>query len=210
MQRVQPNSASAQTVSAQTVSAQDYARGFPPLVSNGSRVLVLGTMPGQRSLQAQAYYAHPRNLFWPLMSVLFGVDCHAVYTQRCDQLLTAGVALWDVVAGCERPGSLDSDIELSSAQVNPLGDLLLNYPQIQTIAFNGKFAQRLFLSQWLRQQAEDSRLLVRLAGCEFYGLPSTSPANASQTLGYKWLRWRQLQASIKKNNTPSRVSTNQR
>ena len=68
-------------------------------------------MPGSASLLEQRDYAHPRNLFWPFMQQLFGISLELTYQQRCQLLTTQGIALWDVIAHCERPGSLDSAIK---------------------------------------------------------------------------------------------------
>ena len=84
---------------------------FPPSVDAGCDRLVLGTMPSVRSLGDQQYYAHPRNAFWNIMGNLFGFDRDATpYPKRLEILRSSGVALWDVLAGCTRDGSLDSNI----------------------------------------------------------------------------------------------------
>ena len=77
---------------------------FPPLADAQARLLILGSMPGRASLQANQYYAHPRNAFWPIMGSLIGFAADDPYQRRCDALLAAGVALWDVMASCRRQG----------------------------------------------------------------------------------------------------------
>ena len=84
--------------------------GFPPIIGGEPRILILGSMPGIKSLEAVEYYAHPQNAFWWIMAQLFELDLRADYPQRCRALIRAGVAVWDVLHDCERPGSLDSSI----------------------------------------------------------------------------------------------------
>ena len=155
---------------------------FPPIVSTHARVLILGSMPGVRSLQAQEYYAHPQNLFWPFMHSLLGLDPALPYSARTDALSAAGVAVWDVLASCERVGSLDSAICDDSALPNELGTLLDAYPGIGTILFNGAKAEQAYQ----RCVAPGIRRAGIICAC----LPSTSPANASQRVADKLRRWR--------------------
>ena len=78
---------------------------FEPVADENARVLVLGSMPGLKSLQAGQYYAHPQNRFWPFMGQLVGAGPDLPYPERCRRLARAGIALWDVLSCCERPGS---------------------------------------------------------------------------------------------------------
>ncbi len=113
-------------------------RSFAPLLPAGTqspgsaRVLVLGSMPGRASLDAQQYYAHPRNAFWPIVAAHCGIDPASDYPTRVQALLDAGIVLWDVLAQCRRPGSLDSAIELADAQPNAIAELLDAHPTNQT------------------------------------------------------------------------------
>lgn len=156
---------------------------FPPIVSVHARVLILGSMPGVRSLQAQEYYAHPQNLFWPFMHRLLGVDASLPYPVRTEALSAAGVAVWDVLASCERVGSLDSAICDDSAFPNDLATLLGAHPRIGAILFNGAKAERAYRRFVAPAIQRDALHCV----C----LPSTSPANASQRVPDKLQRWRQ-------------------
>ncbi len=85
-------------------------RSFPPIINSRSRVLILGSMPGIKSLQAQEYYAHPQNQFWKIMTALLGFELPLTYMHKKKMLLKNNIALWDVIASCRREGSLDSNI----------------------------------------------------------------------------------------------------
>lgn len=162
---------------------QHVARSFSPVSSGDARVLVLGSMPGMRSLQAQQYYAHPQNRFWPFMGELVGAVPTLPYSERCRRLTLAGIALWDVLASCERTGSLDSAIRDETAQANDFEEFLATHPSIGAVLFNGA-------------KAEDSfrRFVVPSLGrmdLSYRRLPSTSPANASQRPADKLAAWRE-------------------
>lgn len=157
--------------------------GFPPISSPQAQVVILGSMPGMRSLQAAQYYAHPQNRFWPFMGQLVGADPALPYAERCARLAAAGIALWDVLASCDREGSLDSAIRDDTAVVNNFGAWFADHPFVATVLFNGAKAEssyRRFVSPRL---PPDTRRHLRL--------PSTSPANASQRAGDKLATWRQ-------------------
>lgn len=88
--------------------------GFPPIAKPDATILILGSMPGQKSLDENQYYAHPRNSFWPIILKLFKLKGELTYTQREQLLLDNRIAVWDVLKSCYREGSLDSDIDNSS------------------------------------------------------------------------------------------------
>jgi TDG/mug DNA glycosylase family protein len=159
-----------------------WVKGFPPLISKDSRVLILGSMPGIASLKAQAYYAHPRNAFWPIMSELFDIDVTATYDQRVSSLLNHRVALWDVLYACERQGSLDSAIQKNSEQVNDFESLFINYPNISAVYCNGGKAWNSYL-RYVQKP-------LGLHDIEAYCLPSTSPAHARLNFTAKLSLWR--------------------
>lgn len=160
------------------------AESFPPIIGTKPRALVLGSMPGKASLQAQQYYAHPRNLFWPFMQAIFHIDTTADYPQRCKALVGEGVAVWDVLQSCERASSLDADIIESSIVPNDFATLLSENASIQKIVFNGAKAQQAFKKYVV------PALAGRLATIELIGLPSTSPANASIAREVKLAAWK--------------------
>ena len=154
------------------------ARGFPPVVSPASRVLVLGSLPGQESLRRRQYYAHPRNAFWAIIERLFEIPAAVAYARRVQMLRRSGVALWDVCAAAVRPGSLDGAIEPASVQPNDIAAFLASHPAIALVCFNGAKAGELF-----DRHVAASRSVRRLL------LPSTSPANATLGFGDKLQRW---------------------
>lgn len=162
----------------------DYVESFPPSVGGHCRVLILGSMPGVRSLAAVQYYAHPQNLFWPLMQDVFGVARELPYAQRLAELNAAGVGLWDVLQGCERRGSLDSDIAKGSEIPNAIPALLAQQPEIRALAFNGAKALQVFQRHVLAQIPTQ-----RLQQLQLLPLPSTSPAHASMSRADKLAHW---------------------
>jgi double-stranded uracil-DNA glycosylase len=141
-----------------------------PIVDPASRVLILGTLPGERSLAAGAYYAHPRNQFWPIMASLFGDDPGGGPAERAAFLRRHRLALWDVLHSAERAGSLDADIK--HAVPNDFAAFLAAYPAIRAIALNGTRAREMFDRQCWPALAPE--LQARLA---VHALPSTSPAH---------------------------------
>ena len=161
----------------------DPIQSFPPLADPDARILILGSMPGEESLRKSQYYAHPRNQFWTIMGELFGAGRDLPYTARLERLRTRRVALWDVVHQCRREGSLDSSIEADSVEPNDFAALFDRCPGIDTVFFNGRKAEELFLKQVSPNLGEDFYAELRV-------LPSTSPANASMNLEQKIEQWR--------------------
>ncbi len=161
--------------------------GFPPLAAPYARVLVLGTMPGARSLAEDAYYAHPRNAFWRIMGALFGFDPGLAYPARVAALTGAGVAVWDVLRACKRQGSLDTAIDEGTVVANDFAAFLAGQPGLGRIVFNGGHAARLFRRHAL-PGLDAARLPERLQ------LPSTSPTNARLSFAAKLDAWRVIAA----------------
>ena len=161
-------------------------RSFPPLIAPGARLLILGSMPGLASLRAGQYYAHPHNAFWPIMGAILDFDPALPYAARCARLTAAGIAVWDVLQQCERPGSLDADIAPHSIIANDFARFLAANSGICQVFFNGAAAE----SAWRRQ------VLPTLAGRgpASQRLPSTSPAHASLRPAAKLAVW---QAAIR-------------
>ncbi len=155
--------------------------GLPPILPTSARLLILGSMPGAESLRLQQYYAHPRNAFWPIICDWLGISPDAPYVERCQALSAAGIALWDVLASCHRAGSLDSAIDLATAQPNDFQSLFAAHPDLQKVCCNGATAYKLFVRQVLPT-------LPSTPAC--VQLPSTSPANAGVTISRKRALWR--------------------
>lgn len=155
---------------------------FAPIANEDAHILILGSMPGIKSLQAQQYYAHPRNAFWPIMAQLFDFDLTLDYTAKCQKLLEHKVAVWDVLKSCQRQGSLDQHIEADSMVANDFDLFLDRHNQIQHIFFNGGKAEQVFKRHVLPTLNVEQQLSCQL-------LPSTSPAHAAKSLDEKYQIW---------------------
>lgn len=165
-------------------------RSFPPVFDSKTRLLLLGSLPGEVSLARARYYAHPRNQFWALLGDVLVTDLLRMsYPERLDRLLAAGVGLWDVVATATRKGSLDMHIR---GQVpNELGALASSLPRLRAIGFNGKTAAAIGRRQ-IRQVSELTLI----------DLPSSSPANTLPIAG-KRQQWRALRPWLEELDRPN-------
>ena len=170
-------------VSAKNVSSKNIDQGFAPILGEAPRILVLGTMPSVASISSQQYYGHPRNSFWWIMSVLCEFDPTISYDLKVAAAKRAGVAVWDVVHSCHRPGSLDSNIDEETLTPNAILPLLSRLNSISMIAFNGQAAHRLF-KKYIGLTSLMQEVVI---------LPSTSPANASMKREEKLSHWLTLQ-----------------
>lgn len=156
---------------------------FDPLVDANTRLLILGSLPGEASLTAARYYAHPRNAFWQLTGDAIGRDLVDLsYPDRLRALRAAGVGLWDVIATAERRGSLDAAIR--NPETADLNRLVNRLPALRAIAFNGATAARL-----------GRRSLTPLQGVTLIDLPSSSPAHA-RPLAEKQAVWSLLSVAL--------------
>ena len=152
---------------------------FAPIVAPGTRVLILGSLPGERSLAEGRYYAHPQNQFWRLVGDVIGRDLDTLnYDARLEALLAAGVGLWDTVASATRQGSLDAAIR--EPEHNPLADLLTTLPELRAVAFNGGTSARI------------GTALLAGSACALVPLPSSSPAYAAMPFAEKLRLWRAI------------------
>ena len=158
---------------------------FPPVSTPDARILILGSMPGKASLAAGQYYAHPHNLFWPIMGELFGAAPALPYAARLQMLQNAGVALWDVLKECFRESALDADIVEASIVPNDFAAFFMRHPQVAHVFFNGTKAADAF-----RRHVLPALVLPRMP--QLHRLPSTSPANASIPRIERIARWQEV------------------
>ncbi|MGB7452650.1 MAG: DNA-deoxyinosine glycosylase [Lysobacterales bacterium] len=163
------------------------SQGFEPVARGDARILILGSMPGVASLEATEYYAFSRNVFWKIMGDLFGAGPQLDYLQRLQKLNENHIALWDVIAACHRPGSLDSAISNDGLATNDFDGFFKKHPHISHVFFNGQTAAKLFK----KMVAPD------LTGQYKYAvLPSTSPANAAISYDAKLEAWSVLKGRV--------------
>ena len=161
------------------MSASPRKSSFPPVVASDTRVLVLGSLPGEKSLAARRYYAHPQNRFWYLIGNVVGTQLEPLaYEERLEVLLAARVGLWDTVASAQRTGSLDASIR--EAEHNPLTELAASLPELRAVGFNGKAAARVGMP------------LLAHTDLALIPLPSSSPAHATMRLAEREKLWGQL------------------
>jgi len=152
-------------------------RGLPPVLGRDTRVLILGSFPGEASLAAQQYYAHPRNHFWPLVGELIGAPLATLpYRRRLARLRAHGIGLWDVIVECERRGSLDGAIR--NAEHGEIDRARRIATRLVLVCFNGQTAGR----------AEPA---WRGAGYPTLVLPSSSPAY-TRPIEEKLAAWRAI------------------
>jgi hypoxanthine-DNA glycosylase len=162
------------------IESTSLLTGLAPVIAADTRTLILGSFPGARSLAAQQYYAYPRNQFWKLVGALVNEDLYGLpYDERLPRLLAHRFGLWDVLAACEREGSLDSAIRKPAA--NDFDRLRHLCPELETVGFNGQASGK-FAPQFEQ------------AGYRTVVLPSSSPAHMAMTFEQKLAVWRRLLA----------------
>jgi len=161
-----------------------HIQSFPPIEQADARILILGSMPGEASLSAGQYYAHPRNLFWRIMGELLGFDPAAPYSQKAQALKSARIALWDVLRSCRRKGSLDSGIDDESLVPNDFAAFFRQHPRITRVFFNGAKAEACYHKHVCHTIGTEAIECLRL--------PSTSPANASIPYESKLEAWQEI------------------
>jgi double-stranded uracil-DNA glycosylase len=153
--------------------------GLPPIAGPDARLFILGSLPGDASLSAQRYYAHPNNQFWRLVGLAIREDLHSLgYEQRLEHLAEHGIGLWDVIGSAMRKGSLDQAIRV--ANHNRIERLDHDFPALRAVAFNGTTAASL-----------GRKLIGHVHRIELIDLPSSSPAN-TRPFGEKAIAWARL------------------
>jgi len=160
-------------------------RSFKPIADENSRVLILGSMPGNESLRLRQYYAYPQNLFWRLIYNIFGCEPKDEYSERISFLKEKGIALWDVYKSCTRNGSLDNNIR--DEELNDVVGLLESHPDIKVVFCNGGEAEKQFRTRILNNVNRP---------IPYKRLYSTSPANASVPFQKKYENWLQIRSAI--------------
>ncbi len=179
----QISSSSAPSALSGLVAKMGRSAGFPPIVGAGAKVLVLGSLPSQKSIEAFEYYAHPQNAFWRIMGELFGAGPEVSYEARTESLKSNRIAVWDVLSSSVRPGSMDSDIDVTTAEPNDFSIFFETNADIRLVCFNGQKAARMFEDLVLDRHPELQ------SGLTLETLPSTSPAYASMSFEEKLAKW---------------------
>jgi hypoxanthine-DNA glycosylase len=151
--------------------------GFPPIINQNTEILILGSLPSDKSIQANEYYANPQNQFWKIIFAIFNNNVPLVkYNEKTDLLLKNKIGLWDVMTEADRNGSLDSNIR--NEKINDFNELFEQHPKIKKLAFNGDKAFKTFM-----------RIKVEPTTKELITLTSSSSANTSKTVQQKLREW---------------------
>jgi double-stranded uracil-DNA glycosylase len=153
----------------------EISRGLLPVTGPEPLILILGSFPSVLSLAHDEYYGNPRNRFWAVVEELFSIPSDLPYPERTRRLTQEGIALWDVVSTCSRPGSADSRIR--NPEPNDIAGFIREHPSVRLIALNGSTAGRLY------------HRFAEVPGTPAVILPSTSPANAAVTFPEKVKAW---------------------
>jgi len=154
---------------------------FPPLADDDTEILILGSIPGERSLAVGEYYGHPQNRFWRVAAALAGCDVPDSYEGKKAMLRGAHIGLWDVAGRAYREGSLDSAIR--DPEPNDIAAFIASHPKLRVVAFNGRKPEEMY-----------DRYFDRSPGIRYVSLPGTSPANAAFSLEKLLEGWRGIVA----------------
>ena len=155
------------------------SKSFSPIIYSDTKILILGSLPGKKSLELQQYYGHARNRIWKILSHLTAGDIPSSYQQKKELLCKNKIGLWDVAHSAHREGSLDSNIKDETP--NDIEGLIDNYGSIKVIGFNGKKSEKMFYKYF----AEKPEI-------KYVPLPSTSPANMAISFEDICVRWSEL------------------
>jgi hypoxanthine-DNA glycosylase len=152
---------------------------FEPIANSDTEILILGTMPGEKSLSLGEYYGHSRNKFWRIISAIANEELPLSYGEKIQLLLKTRIGIWDVVYKAHREGSLDSSIE--NVQPNDLDSFILKHKYLKVIGFNGIKAESLYDKYFDRKQH-----------IKYHLLPSSSPANTGYDFDTIIMAWQRL------------------
>ena len=152
---------------------------FAPIADPETKILILGTMPGEKSLALNEYYGHPQNRFWRTLAAITNQQIPSSYAEKKQLLSNAHIGVWDVAHKAHRIGSLDSAIK--QEEPNDLKSFISAHKKLQVIGFNGKLAEKLY-----------DKYFERVDTIRYVSLPSTSPANAGTGLEALCEKWKQL------------------
>lgn len=152
-------------------------QAFPPIANQHSKILLLGTMPGEQSLKLQQYYGHKGNQFWKIIFALFNQPLVHDYEAKKELLLSKGIAVWDVLQYCERKGSADSNIQKEIP--NNFAAFYNQHPQVKQVFFTSTKARDYY-----------DKYVNRKPAYNYYLLPSTSSANTWKTFDEKLTEWK--------------------
>ena len=157
----------------------NYKTSFPPISDAETQVLILGTLPGDRSLELGEYFAHPRNRFWKIIAGITGNPVPVEYDRKLDLLHKTGIGVWNVLHKARRKGSLDGAIQ--DGVPNDIPGFIEKHQQLKVIAFDGKKAEALF-----------NRYFLRRSDIAYVSLPACSPANARFNLDILCEKWMEI------------------
>lgn len=152
--------------------------GLDPIIDYNAKVLILGSMPSVESVRKGEYYANQRNQFWKILFSVFGSELAPSYPAKVSFLKGRRIALWDVIKQCDREGSSDSKI--TNMRINDFTSMLVTYPKIKCLCFNGQKAYKIFQQQIGLETHQN--LTTKM-------LPSTNPANAGIPIEVKTVEW---------------------
>jgi hypoxanthine-DNA glycosylase len=139
---------------------------FDAIVDENSKVLILGSFPSIKSFEDNFYYAHSRNLFWPIMETIFNVTL-TTNDEKRTFALEQGIAMWDTYGSLRREEGNSSDANLKDLVPNDFHAFFKQYPNIKHIFFTGRKAM-----DGYKKHFKDINIPTTL-------LPSTSPAHAA-------------------------------
>ena len=155
------------------------SKSFLPIINKDTKILILGSLPGKKSLELREYYGHPRNRLWKIMAHLTGNEIPQSYERKKEFLFKYNIGLWDVAHSAYREGSLDSNIK--KERPNDIENLLETHESIEVIGFNGKKAEKMFY-KFFKEKTQR----------RYVPLPSTSPANMAINFEEMCSRWSEL------------------